>query len=126
MPETNKTSRFDCRFLGPEYLPILHSKFIEAFSDYDFPFQLTEDQFRNHINLNAVDLSSSVGCFEKGEMIGFSLNGFGTWNSVSTVYDAGTGVIPSFRRRGASRAMFEWMLPEFVERGLAQFLLEVI
>jgi ribosomal protein S18 acetylase RimI-like enzyme len=59
-------------------------------------------------------------------MIGFSLNGFGIWDGKRTVYDAGTGVIPTRRRSGASEAMFELMVPKFRADGVEQFLLEVI
>ena len=107
MHDRNETSAFDCRFLSEDHFSSLHQKFVEAFSDYSRPFEFNERQFRNHIVLNAVDLSRSVGCFRGDELIGFSLNGFGRWEGKSTVYDAGTAVIPSQRRLGASEAMFE-------------------
>lgn len=126
MHDRNKTSAFECRFLSEDHFSGLHQKFVEAFSDYSRPFEFNERQFRNHIVLNAVDLSRSVGCFRGDELIGFSLNGFGSWKGRSTVYDAGTAVIPSQRRLGASEAMFEMMMPVFGDNGVEQFLLEVI
>src|SRR5690349_15805018 len=111
MDNRNETALRECRFLGADYFKILYDTFIEAFSDYVFPFALTESQFKNHINLNAVDLDRTVGYVEAGRLLGFSLNGFGTWNGRRTVYDAGTGVVPSARRRGISRSMFDFMLP---------------
>lgn len=126
MPERNETAPLNCRFLSDDHFAILHEKFLEAFSDYALPFQLTEAQFRNHIVLNAVDLDSSVGCFDGDQLVGLTLNGFGMWNAISTVYDAGTGVVPHYRRRGISEAMFDTMLPVFKERGYEQCLLEVI
>lgn len=126
MANGNKTNVYDCRFLSDEHFGQLYTTFIEAFSDYVYPFALTEAQFRNHINLNAVDLSRTAGCFSGDRLVGFSLNGFGNWEGQPTVYDAGTGVIPSMRRRGISEAMFEMMLPVFKERSISQSLLEVI
>ena len=105
---------------------LLHAKFVEAFSDYTRPFDFNEQRFQNHIVLNAVDLQRSVGCFRGSELIGFSLNGFGDWNGKSTVYDAGTGVIPDQRRLGASEAMFNMMFPVLKDAGAEQILLEVI
>lgn len=122
----NETHAFECRFLDESFFELLLTKFSEAFSDYALPFELDLKKFRNHINLNAIDLSRSVGCFDGDKMIGFSLNGFGTWQGKETVYDAGTGVIPSHRRRGASEAMFAFMVPIFREAGARQYLLEVI
>ena len=122
----NKTASRECRFLSEKDLDLLHRTFNEAFSDYVLPLQLSATQFNHHLELNAVDITRSVGCFERGEMIGCSLNGFGKWNGRSTVYDAGTGVIPAKRRQGVSNAMFELMLPVFRKSGVEQFLLEVI
>src|SRR4030095_13446980 len=96
------------------------------FADYIIKFELTERQFKNHITLNAVDLDRSAGCFDANRPVGLSLNGFGTWEGKPTVYDAGTTVLPEYRRRGVSRAMFDWMIPMFAAEGFEQFLLEVI
>lgn len=126
MPHANQTSRLLCRFLTKTEFPQVHKTFIDAFSDYLVKFELTERQFQNHITLNAVDLNRSAGCSVGGDLIGISLNGFGEWEGKRTVYDAGTAVLPEFRRRGASRAMFDWMMPYFAGEGYEQFLLEVI
>jgi len=123
---SNETSPLECRFLQSEDLTAIHRTFISGFADYLIKFELTERQFQNHITLNAVDLARSAGCFVGKRPVGLSLNGFGTWEGKSTVYDAGTTVLPEFRRRGASRAMFDWMLPIFTAEGFEQILLEVI
>src|SRR4051794_34595872 len=107
MANVNETALACCRFLDDSYFKSLYQAFTLAFADYVVPFAITEIQFRNHITLNGVDLDRTVGCVAGGELVGFSLNGFGTWNGTPTVYDAGTGVIPSYRRRGISEAMFE-------------------
>jgi ribosomal protein S18 acetylase RimI-like enzyme len=126
MHDHDETYTYECRFLSPEHFDLLHEKFLEAFADYFIPFSLSKDLFRSHIVINAVDLASSMGCFVRGEMVGFSLNGLGEWKGRYTVYDAGTGGVPGFRRRGVSRRMFEAMIPHFKDRGCEQFLLEVI
>jgi ribosomal protein S18 acetylase RimI-like enzyme len=115
-----------CCFLGEEHFPQLYATFTEAFSDYVYPFALTESQFSNHLVLNGVDLDRTAGCFVNERLVGFSLNGFGEWDGMPTVYDAGTGVIASYRRRGICESMFEMMLPEFKRDGIRQCLLEVI
>jgi ribosomal protein S18 acetylase RimI-like enzyme len=126
MPLTNETSRLSCRFLSADEFASVHKTFVAAFADYVVKFELTERQFQNHLTLNAVDLAKSAGCVAGGELVGVSLNGFGVWEGRRTVYDAGTGVLPEYRRRGASRAMFDWMLPMFAGEGYQQVLLEVI
>ena len=126
MDNGNETSSRHCLFLSGDCFSRLYATFIEAFSDYVFPFALTETQFRNHIILNAVDLELTAGCIDGDRLVGFSLNGFGEWEGKPTVYDAGTGVIPVQRRQGISEAMFEMMMPVFAAKGIEQFLLEVI
>jgi ribosomal protein S18 acetylase RimI-like enzyme len=126
MDMISETLTDQCRFLNESYFDELYHAFLRAFSDYVMPFDLTEVQFRNHIVLNAVDLDRSVGLFDGGRLIGFTLNGFGPWHGVPTVYDAGTGVFPEYRRRGLSKQMFGMMLPEFEKSGSRQCLLEVI
>jgi ribosomal protein S18 acetylase RimI-like enzyme len=123
---TNETSLPQCRFLTAKQVELIHQTFVAAFADYTVKFELTERQFQNHVTLNAVDLNRSAGCFEGERLVGLSLNGFGSWEGKDTIYDAGTAVLPEYRRRGVSRAMFEWMMPIFADRGYKQFLLEVI
>jgi ribosomal protein S18 acetylase RimI-like enzyme len=126
MPISEETALQHCCFLGEEQFAALYATFTEAFSDYVYPFALTEAQFRNHLLLNGVDLSRTAGCFIDGRLVGFSLNGFGEWDGVPTVYDAGSGVIPSYRRRHICEAMFDMMLPALARDGIGQCLLEVI
>ena len=126
MDSRNETYSRQCRFLDETYFLTLYDAFVAAFADYVMPFDISEQQFRNHIVLNAVDLASSVGIIEDGKLVGFTINGFGTWNGRRTVYDAGTGVLPEFRRRGLGLTMFDVMLPIFKGRGIEQYLLEVI
>src|SRR4051812_8364739 len=111
MTNGNKTLPIDCRFLSTAHFSALHRTFHEAFTDYPIPFQLSEEQLKNHIRQNSVDLEKSVGAFSGDRMIAFSLNGFGIWNDKNTVYDAGTGVIPDFRRQGVGTAIFDFMTP---------------
>src|SRR4051794_13604048 len=115
-----------CCFLGEEHFAELYATFTEAFSDYVYPFALTESQFRNHLVLNGVDLNRTAGCFVDERLVGFTLNGFGDWGGIPTVYDAGTGVTAPYRRRGICSSMFDMMLPKFKNEGIGQCLLEVI
>lgn len=126
MTNGNKTLNIQYKFLSGIELPTLFATNQAAFSDYLVPMNLTKEQFRNHLVQNAVDLSMSVGAFEGERLVGYTLNGFGKWNEVQTAYDAGTGVIPEFRKRGIGTAMFEFMLPTLKLMGTKQILLEVL
>ena len=126
MPKTNKNSAIEYRFLSPNDFDELYHVNLEAFSDYLVPLQMTKVQFENHITQNSVDLNFSVGAFANGKMVGFTLNGFGLWNGKKTAYDAGTGVIPGFRKKGIGQNIFEFLLPKLREKKIEQMLLEVL
>lgn len=126
MTKRNETLKVNYRFLSVDDFHTVQQTLLQAYSDYFVPFQLSEAQFENHITQNAVDLKLSVGAFIDSEMVAFTLNGFGIWNGKKTAYDAGTGVIPSYRSKGIGSQMFEFMIPKLKEIGYEQILLEVI
>jgi ribosomal protein S18 acetylase RimI-like enzyme len=114
------------RFLAGEDFCELYQANLAAFSDYLVPLQMTENQFKNHFAQNAIDINLSVGAFSDNKLVGFTLNGFGLWNGKRTAYDAGTGVIPEYRKNGIGKGMFNFLLPLLKEKGIEQMLLEVI
>lgn len=104
----------------------LYPTLIEAFSDYIIPMQPEIDALRRLYLIEGVNLNYSFGAFDGDKMIGFTVNGVGEWHGKFTAYDAGTGIIPAYRRKGISRRMFEYILPFLSKRQVKQYLLEVI
>jgi len=104
----------------------LYECFLEAFSDYQVDMQMSEEQFRQRVVRDRVELESSAGAFDEDRMIGFYINGRGVWEGKQTAYDAGTGVVPDYRRRGVAEELFDFMAPQLKERGITQYLLEVL
>ena len=99
---------------------------VAGFSDYLIKLDIDEDGYRHKFALDGVEYDVSVGVFEKGELIGVTMNCIGEWRGKRTVYDAGTVVLPSHRRKGASKRMFEHLLPNLSEMGFDNYLLEVM
>ena len=126
MTKRNKTLDIEYKFFSNNQFSSIHKANLKAFSDYAIPVQMNEKQFENHIVQNGVDLELSVGAFYKGKIVGFTLNGVGEWENKKTVYDAGTGVIPEFRRKGIGENIFRFLLPKLKEKGFEQMLLEVL
>ena len=114
------------RPLSEEDFIQLYQTLLEAFSDYIVQVQPEIDALRRLYQMEGVALGYSFGAFEEDKMVGFTVNGVGDWRGKLTAYDAGTGVIPSYRRKGVSRRMFECILPFLRERQIKQYLLEVI
>ncbi|HKO56123.1 MAG TPA: GNAT family N-acetyltransferase [Thermoanaerobaculia bacterium] len=100
----------------------LYAAFREAFSDYVVPFAPTREQLLEMLTRRGWKPELSVGAFDGERMVGFTANGF----DGVTAYDSGTGVVPSHRRRGLSRAMFDWLIPRLRAAGASRYLLEVI
>ena len=116
-----------------EYSPLdktsfemIYNSFVTAFSDYFVAMTFSPDSFRGMNVMRGVDSSASLGAFEDGGLIGFTLNGVGQWNGRLTAYDAGTAVFKDFRGRGISKEMFRRLLPLLKGRGIERYLLEVI
>jgi ribosomal protein S18 acetylase RimI-like enzyme len=114
------------RTLDKASFETIHKSFVEAFSDYIVRVALTPEQLRGMNVLRGVDYSASLGAFEAGELIGFTLNGIGLWNGRLTAYDAGTAVLKEFRGRGISTEMFSRLRPLLKGLGVERYLLEVI
>jgi len=114
------------RVLTDEDFFELYHTALAAFSDYVVPYQPTQDALQRMYLINGVELTLSVGAFDGGKMVGFTVNGIGDWNRRPTAYDSGTGVIPEYRGRKISREMFEYILPILRENNVEQYLLEVI
>ena len=104
----------------------LYECFLKAFSDYQVDMGITQQQFEERLLRDGVKLEISAGAFDENRMIAFCLNAPGTWQGKATAYDAGTGVIPAYRRQGIAKELFAFMVPLLKEAGLNQYLLEVL
>ncbi len=114
------------RLLSASDLPALYACFLEAFSDYQVDLRMSQEQFAQRFARDGVQMEVSAAAFDNERMIGFYMNAIGEWLGKQTAYDAGTGVIPSYRKRGIAKDLFEFVVPRLKEVGVSQYLLEVI
>lgn len=114
------------RLLNANDLISLYECFLKAFSDYQVDMQMSEQQFAQRLLRDGVQLEISAGAFDDEKMIGFYMNGLGVWQGQQTAYDAGTGVIPEYRRRGVGKELFAFLVPRLKEVSVSQYLLEVL
>jgi ribosomal protein S18 acetylase RimI-like enzyme len=112
----------ELRALRADDFDSVHAAFLEAFSDYVVPFALTREQLTEMLARRAYRPAASVGVFDEGRLVAFTLNGV----DGQTAYDTGTGVVPSHRRRGLGGAMLDFLLPRLREQGCTRYQLEVI
>lgn len=105
----------------------LHDTFVKAFSDYQIKIDLPLWKFNNMLKRRGFSPTLSVGAFhEKGELLGFVLNGVRDWGEKTTVYDCGTGVIPEYRKQGITSNIFTKLLYLLKNNNIDHYLLEVI
>jgi ribosomal protein S18 acetylase RimI-like enzyme len=114
------------RLLSDEDSDSLYDCFLAAFSDYEVDMQMSREQFRQRIVRDGVCLEMSAGAFDAKRMIGFCINGVGLWQGIETAYDAGTGVIREYRGRGVGKELFAFLTPRLKDKGIKQYLLEVL
>lgn len=117
---------FEYRTLEGVGIEVIHKAFIEAFSDYQVKIDMPLWKLRQTLNRRGFMPEKSMGAFKDGELAGFILNGCRNWNNKPTVYDAGTGVIPEYRKQGLTTNLFGKVLELLRNEGVEQYLLEVI
>jgi len=104
----------------------IHKTFQKAFADYVVPFQLTRKELSYMTGRRGYRADLSFGAFRKDELVGYTLNGIGTWNGTLTAYDTGTGIVPEHRKKGLAETIFLKSIPLLKGHGIRNYLLEVI
>lgn len=114
------------RFLSAADSAKLYECFLEAFSDYQVDMRASREEFEQRLVRDGVRLEISAGAFDETRMVGFYMNALGDWKGRRSAFDAGTGVIPAYRRQGIAEELFAFMVPRLKEASVEQYLLEVL
>jgi GNAT superfamily N-acetyltransferase len=104
----------------------LTQAFNEAFTGYYVPINFTEEGMLERIKRARVNLDLSVGMMNQAKLVAFMLTGIGEQGGFLTSYNAGTGVLTSFRGQGMVRQMYDFAIPLWQEAGCERASLEVI
>ena len=104
----------------------MHRTFLEAFTDYPVPMQLTYSQFESRmLNKLNINFNYSVGAFSGEKLVGFLFNTFNYFQNVATLYNGGTGVLPGHRGNGLTKKMYDYLFSTPVPSA-ERFLLETL
>ena len=114
------------RSLTGTTIECMHEAFLQAFSDYQVPMNMSLEMFEKKLKRNGFKPEVSVGAFEHGRLVGFVLNGVREWNGKKTIYDTGTGVILDFRGTGIGSKLLDSVNELCVSNGISVVQLEVI
>lgn len=104
----------------------LYSTFIEAFYDYEVKMELKVSKFENMLKKNGYIAKASIGAFEKGRLVGFSLTAVRNFEGMLSAYDIATGIIKEYRNKGIASKMFTMLKDKLKSFGVKKYQLEVI
>jgi len=115
----------------PHIEPVQSSQFyrafMDAFADYAMDASGTqEERLLLRMQKNGVDYDVSPGLYDIEKLVGFTVVGIDRWNGELSAYDCATGLAPDFRKQGWARKLFDFALPELLDRGVERFVLEVL
>lgn len=116
----------ELRTLENASLPQITAAFNEAFSDYFIKLQFSTEGMAAKIKGEGILQRYSVGAFDGDQLVGFILHGYDVVDGVKTIYNAGTGVIPAYRGKGLTTALYRYSIPLLKREGIHSHLLEVI
>jgi len=116
----------ELRSLAGVPLEVVHAAFLAAFADYAVPMQLDLAALATMLTRRGYAPELSVGAFAGEQLVAFHLICRGSWQGRPAVYDTGSGVLPTWRGRRLSRAMFEWLAPRWRDAGVVEARLEVL
>jgi len=102
----------------------IYKAFANAFADYEM--QQNEQQLYAMLKRRGFDPGLSFAAFEKDQIVAFTFNGTGYFNSLPTAYDTGTGTTKEYRGRRLATKIFEYSIPFLKQAGIEQYLLEVL
>lgn len=100
--------------------------FNASFADYFVKIEMTPSALHSKIKQEQIDLSLSVGVFDKGQLVGFILNGIGTMDGLKAAYNGGTGILPEYRGNRSTQKMYQFIIPMLKSKGIKICRLEVI
>jgi ribosomal protein S18 acetylase RimI-like enzyme len=116
----------EIRSLADEDEGRIYEAFMAAFADYSVPVAWSRADFDESNARRGFDRAISLGAYEGGRIVGFVLNGSGTWGGAKAAYDLGTGVLPEARGGGLSGRIAAELVRFLPGLGFRRYVLEVI
>lgn len=114
----------DIRNLEHTDFDTLFCAFERAFPDYEIHFE--KEEVRSMLRRRGYNPKLSFAAFVNDEIVAFTLNGTGTFNTYPTAYDTGTGTVKEYRGQSLAGKIFTHSIPFLKEAGIRQYLLEVL
>ena len=106
---------------------VLFDAFMKSFQGFRITTETTYESFCEMLTEQKYDASISIGAFdnETGELVSYVLNSI-LEREEKTAYDILTGTIPSYRRKGISRTIFENVKSVLIQKDVKVYTTEVL
>jgi len=96
--------------------------FQKAFCDYAVKFESSE--VKSMLRRRGFNRDISFAAFDGDGICSFLLNGCGVYAGEACCYDCGTGTLPAYRGFGLAGKLFQVSLPELMNAGVKDYILE--
>ena len=100
--------------------------FLMAFENYYVKMPSDPEYYRNRWRAAKVNFELSYGMFDQGRLVGFIIHAIDTRFGIKTAFNTGTGVIPAYRGKGITKAIYDQALEDLRHNGIEKCTLEVI
>lgn len=104
----------------------LHKAFAEAFSDYMIQISTIAPHFSKRLHRIGFTSNCSAANFDNQQINAFIIHAVADWQGKKTLYNGGTGVIPSHRGQKLIPQIYQFLENIISEQKIEQSLLEVI
>ncbi|MEN3324943.1 GNAT family N-acetyltransferase [Mariniflexile soesokkakense] len=107
-------------------MEVIVNCFLESFKNYYVEFPKDKDYFKQRWEMSNLNYSLSYGMFDNNELVGFILHGIENRHNHLTAFNLGTGVVPGYRGKKITKAIYEFAIPDLMFSGVTKCQLEVI
>ena len=115
------------RLLKETEVPQMFQAFLDAFSDYEVPFEMNLEGFKKKfIDKLSLDFSASAGAFINDRLVGFMFITINEYEGSKTAYNGGTGVLPECRGERISSRLWDFVKPRVKLQNVEKCVLEVL
>ena len=108
------------------YLQTIAECLNQAFADYLVPVYMSVADLARKFTREHILPKWSIGLFDGDQLVGFMLHGKKQKEGKEVLYNAGTGILPSYRGQAYTEKMYAFLKPKIQEAKLDSVWLEVI
>jgi ribosomal protein S18 acetylase RimI-like enzyme len=105
---------------------VLTDTFNKSFEGYEIPLHFEVSAFERKLHVEHFSPKYSVGAInDKDELVGFIIH-CDSVNNAHILYNCGTGVLPAYRGKGLTKAMYQYFFNQLKQTHHQELVLEVL